>query len=174
MRKELEPNMKIAEKLYPQIKHLMEKYTEYCDENGDEEEIEYKKLENKLHEMTGKDMSQYTFWEYWEGEGLEVEAFRIALPEPNIVMDITKDELKEIIEILKAPKFDEHGKIIQKNGDNEFSQMFRLYLDKYYYKLLKMNFKSYKPEYFNSQKGKDGKYFEYSVEEVVEKIWCKK
>jgi hypothetical protein len=42
MRKELEPNMETAKKLYRQIKELIEKYTEYCDENGDEENIEYK------------------------------------------------------------------------------------------------------------------------------------
>jgi hypothetical protein len=45
MRKELEPKMEIAKKLYPQIVKLIEKYTEYCDENGDEENAEYKKLE---------------------------------------------------------------------------------------------------------------------------------
>lgn len=46
MRKELEPDMATAKKLYPQIKELIEKYIEYVDKNGDEEYIEYKKLEN--------------------------------------------------------------------------------------------------------------------------------
>ena len=123
MRKELKPDMEIAEKLYPKIKELIEEYTEYCDENGDEEDIEYKKLENKLHEITGKDMSQYNLWEYWEGEGLEVLSFRIALPEPNIVTDITKDELNEIVKILKRP-FDENN--YKKNDtENEFTQEFK-------------------------------------------------
>ncbi|GHU21049.1 hypothetical protein FACS189475_10250 [Betaproteobacteria bacterium] len=57
MRKELEPDWETAEKLYPEIVELIEKYTGYCDENGDEDNVEYKKLENKLHEITGKDMS---------------------------------------------------------------------------------------------------------------------
>ena len=114
MRKELEPNMEIAKKLYPRIKKLIEKYTEYCDENEDEEDIEYKKLEKKLHEITGKDISQYNLWEYWEEEGLEPLAFKIALPEPNIVNNITKDELKEIIQIIKEDIFEEN------DMDNDF------------------------------------------------------
>ncbi|MCL1994191.1 MAG: hypothetical protein FWG66_14705 [Spirochaetes bacterium] len=172
MRKELEPKMEIAEKLYPQIKHLIEKYAEYCDENGDEELVEYKNLENSLHEITGKDMTKYNLSEWWEGEGLEVLSFRIALPEPNIIADITKDELLEIVEILKMP-FDESD-FAQNDTENDFSQMFKIYLDDYYRVLLKINFKGYKHEYFNRQKGKDGKYFEYSAGEIVEKIWGKK
>ena len=105
MRKELEPKMETAKKLYPEIIKLIEEYTEYCDENGDEENIEYKKLENKLHEITGKDISQYNLWEYWEEEGLEVLSFRIALPEPIIVNDITKDELAEIVKRIIAVRF---------------------------------------------------------------------
>jgi hypothetical protein len=31
-------------KLYPKIVKSIEKYTEYCDENGDNENIEWKKI----------------------------------------------------------------------------------------------------------------------------------
>lgn len=31
-------------------------YTDYCDENGDEDNSEYQKLENKLNEITGTSM----------------------------------------------------------------------------------------------------------------------
>jgi hypothetical protein len=169
MRKELEPNMEKAEELYPKIKELIEKYTEYCDENGDEAAIEYKKLENKLYEMTGKDMSQYNLWEYWEEEGLEVLSFKIGLPEPNIVNDITKEELYEIVKRIKIDIF----KIYDKNAKKTFKEEFNYHLEVYYNKLLKINFRNYKYKYFNSQKGKDGKHFEYSIEEIVEKIWDK-
>ena len=46
-------------------------------------------------------------------------------------------------------------------------------MEEYYYKLLEHNCKNYKSELFDSQKGKDGKYFEYTVEEIVEKIYEK-
>jgi hypothetical protein len=164
MRRELEPNIGKAKKLYPQIVGLIEKYTEYCDENGDEEDIEYKKVELKLHEITGKDISQYNLFEYWEEEGLEVLSFRISLPEPNIINNITEEELTEIINILKDDDFED------KNG-NDFAEEFKYYLDKYYHRLLEINFRNYKYEYFNRQKDKNGKYFEYSVEEIVKKIW---
>jgi hypothetical protein len=163
MRKELEPNWETAEKLYPEIVKLIEKYTEYCDENGDEENIEYKKLEEQLNELTGKDMSQYHLWEYWEEEGLEVLSFRISLPEPNIVNDITKEELTEIVKIIKVD-------IYKTIDDKNFREKFNYYLGDYYHELLKINFEKYNPDYFDSQKGKGGKYFEYSIEELVEKI----
>jgi uncharacterized Fe-S cluster-containing radical SAM superfamily protein len=167
MRKELEPNIEIAEKLYPEIKELIEKYTEYCDENGNDENIEYKKLENKLHEITGKDISQYNLWEYWEEEGIEVLSFRISLPDPIIINNITKEELTEMIENINDKKRD-------KTNENKFVEEFKYYFDNYYHKLLKINFKNYKYEYFNKQKGKAGKYFEYNTDEIVEKIWNEK
>ena len=171
MRKELEPNREVAEKLYPQIKELIEEYTEYCDEYGDEENIEYKKLENKLHEMTGKDISQYNLSEYWEGEGLEVLSFRISLPDPNVVYDITKEELTEMIRRLKQDSLEVNSEV---NDENDFKELFNCYLGDYYRKLLEVNFKKYKHGYFNRQKGKNGEYFEYEVDEIAEKLWDKK
>ena len=166
MRKELEPDMETAEKLYSQIIELIEKYTGYCDENGDEDNIEYKKLENKLHEITGKDISQYNLWEYWEEEGIEVLSFKISLPEPNIVKNITKDELTEIVKRLKVS-------IFEQNCKNEFMEEFKYHLDGYYHKLLEINFEKYEMKYFQRQKGKYGEYFEYNIEEIVKKIWNK-
>jgi hypothetical protein len=166
LRKELKPNIEIAEKLYPKIMGLIEKYTEYCDENGDEGDIEYIKLKNKLHEITGKDISEYNLWEYWEEEGIEVLSFKISLPEPNIVNDITKEELFEIVKILKTG-------IFENTSENEFLKEFSYHLSDYYRKLLEINFIGYTNKYFDRQKGKDGKYFEYSIEEIVEKIWNK-
>ena len=165
MRNILEPDWETAESLYPIIKTLIENYETYCDENGDEELTEYKKLETKLHELTKKDMSHYELWEWWEGEGLEVLSFRVSLPEPNIVRDISKEELLEIVKRLKTPKD------FPLNSGNSFKDDFGYYIDNYYYDLIKRNFKKYKPEYFNSQKDKDGQYFEYSEEEITEKIF---
>jgi hypothetical protein len=163
MRKELEPDMRTAEKLYKKVVKLIENYTVFYDENGDEENIEYKKLETKLNEITGKDISQYNLFEYWEEEGIEILSFKICLPEPKIIENITKEELAEIIAIIKDGDF-EHI-----NG-NDFFEEFKYNLYEYYHKLLKVNFKNYKYEYFNRQKGKEGKYFEYSVEEIMNKI----
>jgi hypothetical protein len=163
MRKELEPNWDVAEELYSAIKDLIEKYTEYCDENGDDDLIEYQKLENKLHLITGKDMSEYNFLEWWEGEGIEVLSFRIALPKPNDVHDITKEELTEILRRIKEPP--------TQCCDGSFKDDFCYHAIDYYHELLKLNFKKYKHKFFHRQKGNDGKYFEYTAEEIAEKIW---
>ncbi|SUJ03957.1 Uncharacterised protein [Sphingobacterium spiritivorum] len=37
LRKEIEPRLDIAEKLYPEVLKLILDYTDYCDEHGDEE-----------------------------------------------------------------------------------------------------------------------------------------
>jgi hypothetical protein len=169
MRNELNPDMAVAKKLYPQIKELLEKYTEYVDEYGDEENLEYKKVEEKLHEITGKNMSGYNIWEYWEAEGLEVEAFRISLPDPNIVNDITKNELNEIIEIMNKNYFDDNGEYEKIEGEDEFTHEFKLYLSDYYHELLKINFKKKYDQYFFGQKGKG-----LNIEEKIEKMLGKK
>ena len=163
MRKILEPDWETAEKLYPTVKSLIEKYTEYCDDNGDEDLGEYRKLEIVLCEMTGKDVSEYNLAEWWEGEGLEVLSFRIALPNPNVVSDISKEELLEIANRIKLG-------YSQQSNDNSFQGNFNLYIDSYYRELLKLNFKKYNHKYFNRQKGKDGNYFEYTAEEIAERI----
>jgi predicted AlkP superfamily pyrophosphatase or phosphodiesterase len=165
MRNEIEPDWETAEKIYPAIKALIEEYTEYCDENGDEELAEYKKLKNRLSEITKKDISYYKLWEWWEGEGLEVLSFRISLPEPNIAQDISKEELMEIVRRINVS--------IQQDNKNSFRNAFSCYLEDYYHKLLKRNFKKYKYAYFNRQKDNAGNYFEHSTEEIAEKIWSK-
>ena len=43
-------------------------------------------------------MSKFNLREWWEADGAENLAFDIALPEPNLVPDITKNELLEIVE----------------------------------------------------------------------------
>jgi len=60
------------------------------------------------------------------------------------------------------------------DGDGSFRQTFEVYIDDYYRALLKRNFKKYRPQFFNRQKGKDGKCFEYSVDEIANKIWGSK
>jgi hypothetical protein len=117
-----------------------------------------------LREMTGKDISEYNLSEWWENEGIEVLSFRIALPIPNIVPDISKEELLKILNRIKVD-------CTQQGDDDSFQAIFSLYTDSYYHELLRLNFKKYDYKFFNRQKGKDGKYFEYTVEEIAEKIW---
>jgi hypothetical protein len=167
LRNELEPKLEIAEKYYPRVLDLILKYTEYCDDNNDEEFIEYKKLGNALQSFTGKDISKYNLWEWWEEEGAEVLAFRISLPEAEIIENISREELSEIIK--RITSFEEPDE-----NDNSFKSQFHYYLNDYYHDLLKINFKNYQADLFDRQKDNNGNYYEYSNEELTKRIWGNK
>ena len=167
LRKEIEPDFETAEKLYPEVLRLILNYTNYCDENGDEDNTEYTKLENVLHKMTGKDISQFNLWEWWEEEGAENLAFDISLPNPKQVNGVTHSELNEIIRRIK--NYEESNE-----DDNSFKSNFYNYTifgNSYFNKFLELNFKTYDYKLFQRNKNKQGNYFEYSQSEVVEKIW---
>ena len=164
LRKEIEPDFTTVERLYPEILKLILAYTNYCDENGDEDNFEYKKLENRLHEMTGKDISKYNLFEWWEEEGIEVLAFKISLPTPKIIRHITKEELIEIIRRIKTF-------VTQDENNENLKERFIYHTYEYFIDFLKLNFKSANYELFQRKKDKNGNYFEYTQEEIVEKLW---
>lgn len=160
LRKAIAPDLQTAEQRYPVILDAILDYAKYCDEHGDEELVVYKQLEGRLQQLTGKDMRQFNLNEWWEEEGAEVLAFWISLPDPVVVTDLLKEELKEIVGRLKtfeAPQGDDF--------------QFHRYLDSYYHAFLALNCKGYNRKLFQRNKNKEGNYFEYSAEEIVEKIW---
>lgn len=169
LRNEIEPQFDIAEKRYPEILKLILEYTDFCDENGDEENLEYKILEDKLHQISGKEMSQFNLWEWWEEEGAEVLAFNISLPEPEKTASITKEELFEVVRRLKT--FEEPNE----NSSNFVSTfyMHTVYGNGYFMKWLQLNFQSFKLNLFQRNKDKNGNYFEYSIDEIVDILWNK-
>jgi len=167
LRKEIEPDFETAEKLYPEVLKLILTYPEYCDENGDEDNSEYQKLENTLHKMTGKDMSQFNLWEWWEEDGAENLAFDISLPDAKQVSEITHSELSEIVRRIKTYEIpDEENKSFKSIFYNH-----TIFGNSYFDKFLEMNFKTYDYKLFQRNKDKQGNYFEYSQDEIVEKMW---
>ena len=85
LRNVLNPDLNTAEQRYPEVLEAILAYTDFCDEQGDGELSEYKKLEGKLHVLTGKDISRFNLGEWWEEEGAESLAFKISLPDPVFV-----------------------------------------------------------------------------------------
>jgi len=167
LRKEIEPDFETAEKLYPDVLKLILDYTAYCDEHGDEDSSEYKNLENKLYRMTGKDMSQFNLWEWWEGNGAENLAFDICLPDPEKVERLTRSELAEIVRRMKTFE-------IPDPEDESFRSLFYNYIcfgSDYYPNFLKINCKTYHIKLFQRHKNKNGEYFEYSEEDITDQLW---
>lgn len=96
LRTELEPNLKVASELYPVVKKKILDFTDFWDNNPDNAILRHKEVEDQLKKMTGKEMSEYDLWEYWEADGVKNLAFRISLPNPTKILDFKKSELKEI------------------------------------------------------------------------------
>lgn len=164
LRKEIEPDFETVEKRYPIALKAIMSYTAYCDENGDEDLVEYNKLADYLHQLTGKDMSQFNLWEWWEEEGAEVLAFRIVLPEPQCVHNISMDELYEVVKRLKTG-------IYIPSEDGSLKEIFKYHLDEYYKLFLERNFNTYDPKLFERNINDKGEYFEYTEAEIVQMLW---
>lgn len=164
LRKEIEPDFETVEKRYPIALKAIMSYTAYCDENGDEDLVEYNNLADYLLQLTGKDMSQFNLWEWWEEEGAEVLAFKIVLPEPQCVHNITMDEVHEIVKRLKTD-------IYTPSEDGSLKEIFKYHLDGYYKLFLERNFNTYDPKLFERNINDKGEYFEYTEAEIVQMLW---
>ncbi|MBL3546360.1 hypothetical protein [Chryseobacterium sp. KMC2] len=133
LRSDIEPDLKTAENRYPGILKLILDYTAHVDLSGDEDLSVYSQLKSELHSITQKNVSQYSM-EWWEEEGIEVLAFRIALPDPEKVENLSPEEIEEITFRIENPV------IINKDWEEQtFEEQFSLYLDNYYRQFLALN-----------------------------------
>ncbi|WP_287906831.1 hypothetical protein [Acinetobacter sp.] len=170
LRTEIEPDFETEQRLYPTVLELIANYTRMCDEFGDEDSVEYQKLSEKLTQITRKDISQYDLWEWWEAEGIENLSFDICLPEPKILKDISRQELTEIVQRIKKSDF-------TAQQENAFIYSFYIrtvFPGGYFYHFLELNFNYFHHRLFQRNKDQNGKYFEYSTEQIVEQLWTEK
>ncbi|GIM51378.1 hypothetical protein CAPN004_04080 [Capnocytophaga cynodegmi] len=170
LRQELRPDWATTEKLYPLILKRLQDYETFWDAQPDDTpeavfDAEYKAMETYLSELTGKDLSETWLWEWWESNGIEVFAFDLAMPEAQKHDNLTRDDLQAFVTIIRNNEFE---------CENEFQEQFMPYMfysHNYFRQFLELNFKRYKPDFFNSQKDKNGNWHELSIEEIVAKIW---
>ena len=109
-------------------------------------------------------MSQFNLWEWWEEEGAEVLAFKIVLPEPQCVHNITMDEVHEVVKRLKTD-------IYTPSEDGSLKELFKYHLDEYYKLFLERNFNTYDPKLFERNINDKGEYFEYTEAQIVQMLW---
>ncbi|MDO4880352.1 MAG: hypothetical protein Q3983_03660 [Capnocytophaga sp.] len=171
LRKELRPDFATAERLYPLILDRLIKYEAFWDAqpNGTPKEVfdkEYKAMETYLSELTGKDLSDTWLWEWWEGNGIEVFAFDLAMPDPVKHTDLTREDIAAFVRIIINNEFE---------CENDFQREFMPYMfyaHNYFYQFLALNCPRLRPAYiFNTIRDKDGNYHQPTVELVMEKIY---
>lgn len=168
LRAEIEPDLNFAAKVYPTVLKIIVAFNNHIYEKGDDNDAYYKKVVNALTVLTKKDIAskKYASWEYWEADGEYREAFKISLPEPKKVANITRLELTEIVERIKKIKLPPYlnKQLVQ---ENEFTWE----IIHYYHDFLALNFKTYTYDFFNRKKDENGKWYELDTNEIVDLIW---
>ncbi len=169
LRKELRPDFATAEKLFPLVLKRLKSYEKFYDScyafSEEELDKEYKAMEQYLSELTGKDLSDTWLWEWWEGNGIEVFAFDLAMPNPVKHNDLTREDIAAFVCIIIDNEFE---------CENDFQEEFMPYMfyaHQYFYKFLALNCPHFDPTVFNTTKDKNGKYHQPTVEEIMNKIW---
>lgn len=157
------PQMHVAEERYPIVLQALREYEQHVDAVGDDARDGYRALQTRLETLTEKDLSTYNLWEWWEAEGIEVLAFRVALPDPpRLERRLQDDELAEIVRRLRAE--------LHADAADEFAQQFSMYLDDWHHRLLKLNAACYQYVWFTRQKNAQGQWFEHSEAALVERL----
>jgi hypothetical protein len=134
-------------------------YARFVDEHGDESGSAYESMATRIRQMTEKDTSSFNLAEWWEGEGAVVLAFRLSLPDPPTAA-LGSDDIRAVVHWLKTPRLPRSG---------SFAEEFEIYLDDYYYELLRKNCSRYDHRaLFGSRRNPDGTRTEMTVEEAVE------
>lgn len=161
------PNTDFAQIIYPKVLAYLQDFEKLNDTYSlTEREFEnaYQALAKSLKDLTQKEMDNYQLWEWWEDEGIEVLAFRIALPNP-MIYQLNQDELRDIVDIIKNHNYP---------CQSEFENQFCGYFDEYFHQLLALNFpKSYEYAYF-LRHCIGGNYVEFDIDDIVECIFSNK
>lgn len=155
----LQPDLGTAEARYYAVLDELHAYARFVDEHGDEKGSGYASMSARIQQLTGKDTSALNLSEWWESEGAEVLAFRLSLPDPPTVT-LRRDDIRAVVYWLKTTRLPRSG---------SFADEFEVYLDDYYYELLRKNCSRYDHRVvFGSVRSADGARTEMSVEEAVE------
>ena len=138
--------------------HELRAYVRFVDEHGDEDGSVYESMSARIRQLTGKDTGSVNLAEWWEAEGAEVLAFRLSLPAPPTI-PLGSDDIRAVVHWLKSPRLPRSG---------SFAEEFEIYLDDYYYELLRRNCSRYDHRgLFGSRRSADGTRTEMTVEEAV-------
>ncbi|MDR2132215.1 MAG: hypothetical protein LBP30_02590 [Clostridiales Family XIII bacterium] len=166
MRDELKPDYKTIKKLFPLILKILEGYSKNCEGNYDENTAQYKSMVKKLAKLTGKNIKEYCLSSWLDEDEIDIIAFVISIPKAHKIKNITKIELKEIINILFESI--ENGNILL-TGNEEilFDKKYLEKLSVHYFGVLKTNYKNYSHLLFYQHLDENSNKVKYSKDEIV-------
>lgn len=103
LRKEFIPEVDIAKGKHKNVMRLIQSI-EAAQENN--ESAKAQSFLTELNEYVDKEYDLYFFYEYWGWTTLDELAFKVALPSPPLITNITKEELTEVVNKLREPERD--------------------------------------------------------------------
>ena len=168
LRPEIEPQLQIAEQLYFKILEFIKEYDYFNDKL--EAEITGK-IAQKIANLSGKDITEDSLFEYYEAGSAEELAFGISLPYPQKVENITIEELTEIVKRIQFIAYDTFdSQVITKEFKENKHNICAILAQGYFMEFLDLNF-SHPNVYRLFQRQKiNGKWVELTVDDVVRQL----
>jgi hypothetical protein len=173
MRKELEPDINKIKEIFLRVYKILNDFVEdfnkeeYTGQAFDFNKTKYKKMENNLKKLTGKNIKKYFLRSWLEEDELDNIAVVLSCPKAEKINNITREELKQIVEKIYPTKnklMEETEK--QYNENSIFETKYEDKINVWYIYLLEKNFSVNVYELFYKEKN--------SIDKIVEKIWDKK
>ncbi len=165
LRPEIEPQLQIAEDLYPKILEFIKEY-DYFRHKLEVEITE--KIAEKIALLTQKDISENDLSDNRTPNDLEALAFNFSLPYAQKVSNITKEETTEIVKRIQFISYSEFdSQVVTKEFKENKYAICGMLAQGYFIEFLDLNF-SHPNVYRLFQRQKlNGKWVVLSVEEIV-------
>lgn len=161
------PRWGVARELYPTVLQAVLDYAALVDEAGDGSLETYRALEERLQGLTGKDLSAFHLYEWWEEEGAEVLAFRIAMPDPpKLERRLSREEVADVVDRLLSGSGEFSAR--PERDEDAFVASFSLYLDVWYRRLLEWNAPRFDVRWFHRQQDRQGNWFEHGRDDLLD------
>lgn len=165
LRPEIEPQLQIAEQLYPKILELVKEYDYF---NHKLEAEVASKIIKKIAHLANKDLSEESLSENRNPNDLELLAFNFALPYPQKVENISKEETTEIVKRIQLVSYDTFDSqvVTREFKENKYA-VFSMLAQGYFMEFLDLNFTHTNVYRLFQRQKNNGKWAELSVDEIV-------
>lgn len=170
LRQEIEPQLQIAEQIYPKILELVKEYDYF---NHKLEPEVAGKIIKKIAELSNKDIEESSLLENRSPNhtDLELLAFNFALPYPQKVENISKEELSEIVKRIQFISYDsfDNQVVTREFKENKYA-ICGMLAQGYFMEFLDLNFSDINVYKLFQRQKINGKWTELSIDEIVTQL----